>query len=126
MSVDADISASEDLLGKYVTDLQEDIEVSEDDIIGTLKPVTDYTGFSGDPEEQSGHYLALHCETEEEGATITVELVGGDHGPVTLDPDGLIICRIKSTEQSIKVTASKEGYTSVTKSYSLADITLGE
>ena len=68
----------------------------------------------------------LHCESEEDGATIVVEIVGGDHGPQTLDDDGLIVCRIKNTTQKIKVTASKTGYETTTQTYSLTGITLGE
>ena len=87
----------------------------------------EYTGFSGDPEEQSGNYLALHFEVPEaEDATITVELINGTVGhPVTLDSDGLIIIRItdKNT-QIVEVVASLEGYESVTKRYSLAGLTL--
>lgn len=123
----ADIPAGTDLLGKHVGDLQEDIEVGKDKITGTLKAVSGYTGFSGDVSEQSGHYLALHCEVPDiSGATITVELVGGLHGPVNLDPDGLIIFRVSSTTQKIKITASKTGLDPVTRLYSLADMTLAQ
>lgn len=125
LTVESDISSSVDLLGKIVTDLQEDIEVGTDAITGTLKSVSGYTGFSGDVSEQSGHYLALHCEATE-GATITVELIGGTHGPVNLDEDGLIIFRIAATTQKVKVTAAKTGYNSVTRTYELTDIVLGE
>ena len=127
MSVDADISAGTDLFGKSVTDLQEDIEVSSGAITGTLKYVSGgWDSGTWGADESSGNYLALHCESEEEGAVITVEIVGGDHGPQTLDDDGLIICRIKNTSQKIKVTVSKSGYSSVTKTYTLTGITLGE
>ena len=57
-------------------------------------------------------------------ATITVQIVGGTHGPVTLDPDGIIICRIKNTEQAIRVTASKTGYANITRTYTLTGLTL--
>lgn len=132
MSVDADISTSQDLLGKIVTDLQEDIIVSDDGaagtvdgISGTLKHVTGYTGFSGDPNEQSGNYLVIHCEVPDVAdATITAEIIGGHHGPVTLDDDGILIARIESTTQSIKVTASKTGRESVVKTFALTNLTL--
>lgn len=87
--------------------------------------MTDYTGFSGDPAEQSGNYLVLKCDTGAvTGATITVEIIGGDHGPVTLDPDGIIICRIKNKSQKIKVTATKESIGTVTKTFDLASLIL--
>lgn len=106
-------------------DLQTDLTISDDAITGTLKFVDDYTGFSGDPAEQVGNFMAIHCEVEDvEDATITVELVGGLHDPVQLDADGLCILRISSTEQSIKVTASKEGYDDATLAFSLSGLTL--
>ena len=127
LSVDADISASEDLLGKHADDLQTDLVISKGAISGTLNYVTGYTGFSGDTNEQSGNYMALHIEVEDEpDATITVELVGGIHGPVVLDPDGLIIFRIRSTEQSIKITASKEGYDDTVQTFTLTGLTLAQ
>lgn len=122
---DADISDDVDLFGKSASDLEENIVVGTSGITGTLKYVDDYSSaFGGDLA--SGHYLALHYSTPGvEGATITVEVVNGTSGPVTLDPDGLHIARIadKST-QTIRVVASKEGYESVTKVYSLTGLTL--
>ena len=126
MTIDADISSSEDLFGKSVTDLQTDVAVSTNGISGTSKYVTGYTGFSGKTAERSGNYLALHCAVPgASDATITVEVVGGHSGPVTLDPDGLIVVRLESnTTQSIRVIASKDGCTSVTREYSLTGLTL--
>ena len=127
MSADADIPASLDLFGKTADDLQEDIEINANGISGTLKYVTGYTGFSGKTAERSGNYLALHCAAPAApDATITVEIVGGHSGPVTLDPeDNVIVLRIESTtEQSIRVIATKEGCTPVTREYSLTGLTL--
>lgn len=93
-------------------------------ISGALKYVTGYTGFSGDEAEQSGNYLALKCDAGE-GATITVELVGGNLGhPVTLDEDKNIVLKIgDNTRQSVKVVATKDGQT-VEKVFSLTDLAL--
>lgn len=126
LSIDADISASVDLLGKTVTDLQTGIAVSNSGISGTLNNVTDYTGFSGDASLQSGHYLAIHCEVPDmTDASITVEVVNGHSGPVTLDSDGLAILRIEdNTTQSIRVAASKTGYNTVTRDLALTELTL--
>lgn len=120
MSVDVDINPSEDLFGKVVSDLQKNIDIGTKGITGTLHYIDDYSAaFSGD--EASGNYLALHCEVpDEDDVTITVEVVNGFHGPVTLDPDGLIVLRIADkSSQKVKVVASKEGYESVTKILSL-------
>lgn len=96
-------------------------------IDGTLKYVDDYSSaFGGDLS--SGNYLALHMTTPGiDGATITVEIINGTSGPVTLDPDGLWIGRIadKST-QTVKVVASKEGYDSVTLNFRLNALTLNQ
>lgn len=109
---------SREWLGKSVSDLQSNIQVNDDYITGTLHYVTDFTGFSGLAREQQGNYLALRFE-DETGATTVVELVGGKHGPVTLDSDKVCIFQIADTEkQTIKVTTSKNG-SSVTKIYGL-------
>ena len=112
LSVDADIAADLSLLGKYVADLQEDIEFGKYGISGTLKYVTGYTGFSGDVSEQSGNYLALHfAVADHDDATITVKLTKGKHGEQTLDPsDNICIFRIEDAAQEIIVTATVTGY----------------
>lgn len=115
---DVSIASDTDLLGKVISDLQSDIVIGENEITGTLKYVTGYTGFSGEPELQSGNFLALHITTND-GAPISVELIGGMYGPATLDEDGLIILRIANKEQRVKITSG-----SMTKEYSLANINL--
>ena len=123
LSVDADISGETDLLGKSITDLQEDITVSDDAITGTLKFATGYTGFSGDENLQSGNYIVLHAEADQ-GAVISAEVIGGHFGPVTLDTDGILIARIESTSQSIRFVGMKAGKITAVKTLSLSDVTL--
>ena len=125
MSVDTGISASEDLLGKYITDLQSNIVVSDGNVRGTLKYVTGYTGFSGDPAEQSGNYLALHFATVPDADSITVELINGSVGhPITLDSDGICIFRISDKDtQYIEVVATKDDRT-ITKTLYLQGLVL--
>jgi hypothetical protein len=122
--VDDDIPEGVDLLGKELDDLQSGVAAGASDITGTLKYVTNYTGFSEDPTEQQGNYIALHIDTDVEGATIVAELIGDSRGPVTLDSDRTLIARIKSKGQKIKVTASKEGYPTIEKTFTLAGLTL--
>ena len=85
--------------------------------------MTDYTQFSDAPEQQKGNYLALKFDFTD-GATTTVEIVGGTKGAVTLDPDknwvGLIA---NKNSQTIKVVATKGGM-KVEKTYSLIGLTL--
>ncbi len=124
MSLSADISTSVDLLGKIVTDLQDDVSVSGDTISGTLAYIDDYTGFSGDPTEQAGNYLAIKC-TADDGDTITLELIGGIHGPVTLDDDGICIIRITNKDtQMLKYTATGTDGSTETKIWKLTGLTL--
>lgn len=104
LSIDFDISDETDLFGKVASDLQTNIALSEDDITGTLKYVTGYTGFSGNVDEQSGNYLVLHVDTNSED-DIYVEVVNGVSGPVKLDEDRLIVLRIADKDtQGVKVT----------------------
>lgn len=118
LTVDADVSASEDLFGKTIGDLQTGVTIGEDSITGTLKFVDDYTGFSSDPAMQSGNYLVIHC-TVNDSTPITVEVVGGTSGPRQLDADGIIVLRIADKDtQSVRVVAG-----SVTKTYSLTGLT---
>ena len=125
MSADADIPASLDLFGKTADDLQEDIEISANGISGTLKYVTGYTGFSGKTAERSGNYLALHfAAPAAPDATLTVELVGGTSGPTVLDEDRVCVFRVANTDQVVRVIATKEGCTPVTREYSLTGLTL--
>ena len=113
------------MLGKVVSDLQSDIAVSEDGkITGALKYVTGYTGFSGDASEQSGNFLAIHA-TADEGAVIKAEVIGGDHGEVTLDEDGILIARIKNNRQMLRFSATTSAGTQ-TIFYDLSGLTLTE
>ncbi len=72
--------------------------------------MTGYTGFSGDPEEQEGNYLALHFE-DDNATSISVQVVGSDHAPVTLDEDGLLVIRIRNVATGLDVYTVKDGVT---------------
>lgn len=65
----------------------------------------------------------LHIDSDE-GATIVCELIGGTHGPVTLDSDRVLITRLRNKQQKLKITVSKDGYNTVTKTYTFAGLTL--
>ena len=124
LTVNTDIAADFDLLGKVVGDLQSGVTLGKNAIRGELKYVTGYTGFDGShPELQKGNFIALKAECDD-ADSIVVELVGGSSGPQTLDEDGVFIFRIKDNTQSVKVTAKKSGYEDVTKVYSLTGLKL--
>ena len=94
------------VLGKSVSALQSGISITNSGVSGkysqfngTLKYVTDYTGFSSDPELQEGNYLVMRVDTDDEDDEITVELLGGRTGhPVTLDPDRNIVLWIENKD----------------------------
>ena len=76
---------------------------------GTLHYVTGYTGFSGDPAEQEGNYLAIHAE-DETATSIAVRPLGSTAEPVPLDEDGLYILRIVNAT-GIEYYSVKNGVT---------------
>lgn len=125
LSIDADISAGTDLLGKHAADLQSGIVIGNGQIAGTLKYVTGYTGFSGDVAEQSGNYIALHCSSSETVDSLSVEVINGTVGhPVTLDEDGIAVLRIADKiKQKIRFAATK-GTQTATKTFSIEGLTL--
>ena len=120
LTLDTNIAADEDLFGLTVSDLQSNVTISGNAITGTLHYIDDYsTAFSGD--EAEGNYLAIHASVPDvDDVTITVKVTN----PVTLDADGICVCRIRDkSSQTITVVASKDGYDSVTKVYSLSGLT---
>lgn len=122
MTVDTNIGATTDLFGKYVSDLQEDVVIKSNSIEGHLLYQDNYTGFSSKPEEQTGNYLAIHCNIPNHSTSeysISVKVTN----PVTLDSDGIVVLRIadKST-QTITVVASASGLDDYVKVYTLSDL----
>lgn len=113
-------SDNADLFGKSASDLQTGITVGKRGITGTLKYVSDYSAAFGSGAEGSGNYIALHIECDVEGATITAKVTN----PTTLDESGDVVLRIADKDtQTITVVASKEGYNTVTKVFSLKGLT---
>lgn len=121
LTVDVDIDPTENLFGYTVDELQSDVVIGDDAIIGTLKYIDDYSTAFG-PNEDSGNYLAIHASVPDvEGVTITVTVTN----PSVLDADGICVLRIADkSSQTITVVASKEGYNDVTKTYSLSGLTV--
>lgn len=107
------------VLGKSVSDLQDNILIGQNSISGTLKYVTGYTGFSGNPSQQDGHFIALKFESDAD--EVTVEIVGGTSGPVALDEDMNWVGKITNDSQKIRVIATKDGAT-ITKLYDLSQL----
>ena len=87
--------------------------------------MTGYTGFSGDPAEQEGNYLALHIDTGSVTPDrVTIMIVGGEHPAKDVDmSDGIVILRIKNTNQQVQVVAYKDGRAAA-RLYDLRALTL--
>jgi hypothetical protein len=97
------------------------VSFGEDSVTGTLKYVSDYTGFSSKVAEQSGNYIAFHASTNVEGATITAKITKTS----TLDSDGIAVFRVGNKDsQTLTVVAKKEGYEDATKVFSLSGLTV--
>ena len=113
-----------ELFGISVSDMQTGITVGNNAISGTLKFINGgWDAGTWSAEESTGNYLALKVDSDE-GAVVTVELVNGVHGPVTLDEDMNIVLRVTNSEtQSVRVKTTVAGKT-VTKTYSLTGLVL--
>ena len=98
------------LLGKQVSDLQENVYVNDNSVQGILNYVTGYTQFSGVPEEQEGHYLALQFEASE-GAVVKIQTIGGlnDARVATLDSDMDAVIYVKSSKERLRITCELNG-----------------
>lgn len=70
--------------------------------------IDEYGGDSGFDPDDGTHFIALHAVADT-GSTITVEVLGGQGGPVTLDSDGVVILQLASTAEKLKFVASKNG-----------------
>lgn len=96
--------------GHEASELQGDVEVSDDAVTGTLFWVSDMGDEAGfDPA--SGNFLALEFDSE---GTVRSELVGGSvPGPVGVS-DGYCVYRVSDPQsQTLRITAEGEGGTAL-------------
>ena len=116
------------ILGKTVSDLQDDIAITETRISGTLKYVDDFDDYSEDAELQSGHYLALKFTTDENSLT-SVQVIGGTttEEPVVVGEDMNAVVRITDPmRQRLKVTSELDGCEPNEKIYRLTGLVLAD
>lgn len=110
------------ILGKAVSNLQENITIGDNAITGKLLYVDDYTGYSSNPSEQEGNYLALQFACDMPDAVMTTQLIGGTTGEKTLDEDKQCVYRVTSpSTQAVRITATK-GKDAITKTFALSGI----
>lgn len=111
--------------GLEVSNLQENIQITEDAITGKLKKLESYPQFGDEEASSPGHYLALDVEVPE-GATVTTKIEGGTNpGYVDLTTDKFCVYRIKNTSQKIKIKTQKGGE-EVEKTYDLTGLELDQ
>ena len=89
----------------------------------------DYTGYSDDPDEQHGYYLALHITSPgNDNIKVRLNTVNHatdeeDHADVTLDSDGIVIIRrasLPDMSQSIDImVCDNDDQPILTKTYAL-------
>lgn len=117
-------SPNETRYGKEVDDLQSNVEVNSNAIVGTLRYVTGYTGFSGDPALQSGNFLALDLSATPVDAVIKAEVIGGDSegNPVTVD-DGVLVIRVTDRKQKLHLTVTSDANI-IDKTYNFGSLKL--
>ena len=112
--------------GKEVDDLQSNIQINEgsQQIVGTLRYVTGYTGYSEETEKQSGNFLALDFTATPNDATTTIELIGGDSegSPVTVQ-NGWAVIRITDRKQKLRVK-TVNGENIIDRTYGLGSLKL--
>lgn len=125
LTIDVDVAADTDLLGKVIGDLQSDIHIYRDSIEGTLNYVDDYSGFSGDPTEQVGHFIVLHA-TVPDVTGYEISVVSPTGKTVTLDSDGILILHVWDKYGVVSFTASKDGEEDYTRSFDLSRLVLAK
>lgn len=125
LAVEGDFEATTDqLFGKALSDIQENIVVNmaTGKITGVCHYISGWANFSSSEELQNGHYLALHVDVEGESDVVyTSQLTR----KVTLDDDQIVIIRIEgNTAYPVVITASKSGYTPVTRTFDISGLLL--
>lgn len=131
LTVRGAIDADGALFDKTASQLQANISVTSNQmggvpyyvIGGTLHYVTSYEAFQGD--EQNGNFLALHVQANKPGTTITAQISPSTSGtgPVTLDPDGLVVFRVANKDGQIITVTGTNGSETVTRSFVLTGLT---
>lgn len=123
LSVDP-TSPNETRYGKEVDDLQSNIEINSNAIMGTLRYVTGYTGFSKDVSKQSGNFLSLDLTATPADATVQAALIGGDSdGQLATVNDGELVVRVTDRKQQLRIVVTSDANV-IDKTYRLGALKL--
>ena len=120
LSDDADIY---DYFGVHVSDVQENVSISNGAITGTSKYISSIQHFG---LELGHHFIVLHI-TAPGATTIQASMNPTQQsGLVTLDETGVVIFQMKDDKsQTVKVVASR-GNETITKEFTISGMTFGE
>ena len=113
-----------------VANIQTGIDFGSGAVTGTSKKISDgsvWDSGTWGAGDSTGNFLAMKAVGIPEGATAFIELVGGEHGPVVLDPseDYMAVCRVTNNNQKIKLTAVLGNYAE-TKIYTMNKLVLAK
>lgn len=115
-------TSSTTVLGQQVSNIQENVELSDGKITGKLKWVSKFTDFSDKEYERVGNFLALTVSSNAPNSTITVELLGGTAPVCKPAEDGVYVMRVTNADsQSVRISAV-DGRDSKTEIYSLSGL----
>lgn len=92
--------------------MQSDISIKNRIFYGNLWKKEGFDGFSKDPEENTGHFLAVQIDAPEDVEQIDYELVGGvsSHTKGSLDGDKNLVVKISDkNHQALRITTKKSG-----------------
>lgn len=117
------VDGETEVLGKHASELQENVVISGDKVTGTLKYVSDFAGYSDQPEEQVGNYLAIDFHPTPEDATIEIEMIGSESGPKTMKSKQLVARIADKDLYKLKVTV-KGNDLEQTTTYDFSGLTL--
>ncbi len=88
-----------EVLGINVTELQDNIQIQENKLIGTSKYVESFPKFS---RNAKGNFLAIKCDEATKGDTVSWELSEAKtKGKGTFDEDGILVVQLHSNTQKI-------------------------
>jgi len=122
--------STETVYGVSVANIQTGIDFGSGAVTGTSKKISDgsvWDSGTWGADDSTGNFLAMKVVGIPEGATAFIELVGGEHGPIALDPSEgyMAVCRVTNNNQKIKVTAVLGNYAE-TKIYTMNKLVLAK
>ena len=112
-----------------MSDLQTGVSVSSNSASGTLKYVSDYTGFSSDTDLQSGNYIALHWSDPDASITslkvgVVPSSIGADLVECINDTDRNGVFRITNKNSQVVRIEQSDGVNTHRQDISLRGLTL--